>query len=483
MAIRSIPLYLFVPGRIRNPRVFVTGRCSFTNTSSSAENYWKILHGNGSELNLEKTLAKTRAKLNSSIIEDIIRRCSIDQSLLGLRFFIWAGLQPDYRHSTLMYNKACQLFKVDQRPETLNDVLEAYRKEGCLVSVKTFKVILNLCREAKLAEEALVVLKKMREFNCRPDTTTYNVVIRLFSEKGDMDMALGLMKEMALIDLYPDMITYVSMIKGFCNLGQLENACELIKVMRSHGCFPNVVAYSALLDGVCKTGNLERALDLLGEMENEGQDCFPNVVTYTTMIQSFCEKGRTMEAVALLERMGSHGCPANRVTVSTLIKGLCSEGRIDEAYKLIDKVVADGSVSTEGCYSSLVVSLLQIKNMEEAEKLFRKMLVSGIRPDGLACSSFIKQLCSEGRVLDGFEWYYEMEKKEFLTSVDSDIHSILLVGLCQKGQVVEAAKLVGVMFDRRIQLKAPYVDEIIEFLKRSGETELALRLTSFVGSS
>ncbi|KAM3731367.1 hypothetical protein ACB098_12G158000 [Castanea mollissima] len=312
----------------------------------------------------------------------------------------------------------------------------------------------------------------MKEFGLHADTTAYNVVIRLFCEKGDMDMAEELMNEMGLGDLYPDMITHVAMIKGFCNVGRLEDACGLVKFMRGHGCVPNAVVYSTLLDGVCRCGSMERALELLGEMEKEGGDCSPNVVTYTSVIQNFCEKGQTMEALEILDRMEGFGSAPNRVTVSCLINHLCMEGCVEKAYKVIDKVVAGGSVSYGDCYSSLIVSLVKFQKLEEAEKLFRKMLAGGVKPDSLACSILIRKLCLDGRVLDGFCLSDEIEKFEFITSIDSDLYSILLVGLCQQRHSMEAAKLARLMLKKGIRLKASYFDSIVGHLKKFEDEEL-----------
>ncbi|MBA0735040.1 hypothetical protein Gogos_018922, partial [Gossypium gossypioides] len=214
----------------------------------------------------------------------------------------------------------------------------------------------------------------MPEFNLRPDTTAYNVVIRLLCEKGDMDMAHKLMKEIGLIDLYPDMMTYFAMIKGFCNAGRLEEACELFQAMKGQGFSPNAVTYSVLLEGICKYRSTEKALELLGEMEKAGGNCSPNVITYTSVIKSFCEKGQTIEALRILDRM--------------------------EACQ-----VAGRGVSNSDCYSSLVLALIRINRLNEAEKLFRKMLVSGAKPSGIACSTMIREICHEGRVLDGFCLY------------------------------------------------------------------------------
>ncbi|KAJ6394238.1 hypothetical protein OIU77_023461 [Salix suchowensis] len=291
----------------------------------------------------------------------------------------------------------------------------------------------------------------MPEFNIRPDTTAYNLVIRSLCEKGDMDMAKQLMGEMGLIDLYPDMITYVSMIKGFCDVGRLEEAYALFPVMSVHGCYPNVVAYSALLDGVCRFGIVEKAFELLAEMEKE-----------------------------VLELMEVRGCAPNRVTASAWINGVCMNGQLQDVYKFIERIVGGGSVSMGDCYSSLVVCLIKIKKVEEAEKTFRMALSSGMKPDSLACSMMIREICSEKRVLDGFCLYEEVEKTGCLSSIDIDIYSILLAGLCQKSHSAEAARLARSMVEKRIPLRTPYVEKIVEHLKNFGGKELVAELVSMV---
>lgn len=425
---------------------------------------------------MEKTLASLSALLDPKSVSNVLERCYPGQSQMGLRFFIWAGLQSNYRHTSYMYAKVCKLFRIDRNPQLLFDVIDAYRAESCLVSVKTFKVVLNLYKEAKLADEALRVLRKMPDFGLRADTTMYNAVIRLFCQKGDMDMAESLMKEMGLMDLYPDMITYVEMVKGFCNECRLEDACGLLKVVKEHGCLPNAVLYSVLLDGVCRCENMEKALEFLGEMEKEGGNCSPNVVTYTSLIQRFCEKGRLSEALKVLDRMEAFGCVPNRVTVSSLIKCFCAEDRVEEIYKLIERVARGGNVSHGECYSSLVVSLKTNNKPHEAEKVFRKMLDGGMRPDGLACSIMIKELCLEGRMLDGYRLCDEIENMGCLSSIDSDIYSILLVGLCQQKHSLEAGKLVKLMLKKGIRPKAPYIDSLVKIMKNSEDKELVNNL-------
>ncbi|KAI3713436.1 hypothetical protein L1987_72013 [Smallanthus sonchifolius] len=473
MSIPFVSRFLSSSIRPKNPG------SSFTTLSvtNPVEKYW--IHLDSNDPSIEKALTKVGAKLDSSCVKEVINRCnSANQSpILGLRFFIWAGIQREYRHSSYMYNIACKQFRINQNPNLIRDVIDAYNLDNCVVNVKSFKIVLNLCKEARLADEALWVLKKMIDFNCRPDTSAYNAVIRLYCETGRVDEALSLMEEMSLSNLYPDMVTFVSMVKGFCDLGRVEDASRLFKVVNQQGCSPNVVAYSVLLDGICRVGNLEKGLNLLQEMENEGGVCAPTVVTYTTMIRSFCEKDRSMEALTVLDRMEACGCAPNRVTISTLINGLCQEDQVEEAYKVIDRLAAKGSVSKSECYSSLVVTLLRVNKFEEGEKVFRRMLVSDLKPDGVACSEMLKRLClKEKRVLVAFVLYNEIEKLGFAACIDSEIYSIMMDGLCTESHLLEASKLAKSMVQKSIQLKAPYVQNVVEYLKKAGEMELVSRI-------
>ncbi|KAJ8749407.1 hypothetical protein K2173_018901 [Erythroxylum novogranatense] len=427
-------------------------------TASLGDKFYALLHKNPK--NVEAVLNCSKAKLDVKCINEVLKRCAVDNSLMGLRFFIWAGSQAGYRHSSYMYSKACECFRIKKSPKVVVDLFEAYRVEKCVVTVKTFKVVLNLCREGSLVDEALMVLRKMPQFNIRADTNSYNVVIKLLCDDGKMDDAQKLMGEMGLIDLYPDIITYMSMIKGFCKVGLLEEACELLKVMRGHGCVPNVVVYSTIVDGVCKFGSPERAIELLGEMEKEGGDCNPNVVTYTSVIQSFSEKGRTRDALGILDRMEAYGCAPNRVTVSYLIQGICMHNCLEEACKLIDRVVVGGSVSYGDCYSSLVICLIKMKKVEEAEKQFWRILAGGLKLDSLACSLMIKELCLEKRMLDAFRLHEEMQKMGWLFSIDSGVYSMLLNGLSQQNHLKEASSIASLCLEKGICLRISYLDKI-----------------------
>lgn len=376
-----------------------------------------------------------------------------------------------------MYTKASNLLRIHHNPHIIRDVVQSYESEGCLVTVNMFRELLKLCKEAQLADVALWLLRKMDStFNLHADTVMYNVVIRLCCKKGDLQMADNLISEMGSNRLSPDLITFMALVEGFCKAGRSEDAYSLLKVMRLHGCSPNLVIVSAILDGFCRSGSTERALELLDEME-KSQDCSPNAVTYTSLIQSFCKRGQWTQALDILDRMAAFGCHANHVTVFTFVESLCAEGRVEQAYGLIDKFVVEHGVSYGDCYSSLVISLIRIKKLEEAEKLFKELLAGDVRPDTLASSLLLKGLCMKERVLDGFYLLEAIDNKGYLSSIDPDIYSILLIDLCQRSHLIEATKLAKIMLKRSVELQPPYKDGAINILIKFGEKDLVNQLT------
>ncbi|CAA6673516.1 unnamed protein product [Spirodela intermedia] len=408
-------------------------------------------------------------KLDASTVESVLRRSPAstagDRSTL-LRFFVWAGLQPGYRHSAAAYSAACDA----------SNYPAAQRLDAVPVSVRTFKVLLSLCRQAGSGEQALQVLRRMAEFGCRPDTSSFNSVIRLLlvsgggggeGEKKKIEVAEELLEEMTVAGVQPDMVTCVSMVKALCGAGRLDEARGLVGRMKSRGCLPNVVVYTALLDGACNSGDLPAAMELLEEMESgaAGESCKPNVVTYTCHLLSGPH--------------GKHGAAANRAAVATLLGGLCRRGTAAaaaEAFAVAEQVVRDGAVTGEEAYSSLLLCFLREGKVAAAEELAEKMLDSGVNPDGAARNLMLREICAARRPLDGLLWVNVMWAKGL--TLDADVYSSLLDVAFGEGHLREAVGMVNGMVQRGIPLRAgspACAEALAEILEASGEFDLAGR--------
>nr|XP_029119226.1 pentatricopeptide repeat-containing protein At5g47360 isoform X2 [Elaeis guineensis] len=295
-----------------------------TATTTAAAEFSHLLLSNSSLPTLERVLSGSQSKLDHSIVQSVLRQSS--DRILALRFFVWAGLQPHHRHSAAAYAAASDSLQIPRHPQAFTHLLDSYRAADAPVSLKTFKILLNLCRHANLPDEALALVRRMREFDCRPDTSSYNTVLRLLANSGRGEIGAALLEEMIMARVNPDMVTYVTAVRGLCAVAKIEAAQGLVARMRANGCVPNVVVYSALLDGACSCGDLLAAMQLLDEMESElDNGCAPNVVTYTCLIKCLCEKGRLEEALGILDRMGRRGCRPNQVTERTGGRGAYDE--------------------------------------------------------------------------------------------------------------------------------------------------------------
>lgn len=65
-------------------------------------------------------------------VEEVLHKCVVNgNKMLGLRFFIWAGQQQDYRLKHSSYNVVCRILGVMKRPKMLPQVLADMKKDGC----------------------------------------------------------------------------------------------------------------------------------------------------------------------------------------------------------------------------------------------------------------------------------------------------------------------------------------------------------------
>lgn len=409
--------------------------------------------------------------MDAECVTDVIERCDPSHAQKALRFFVWAGLQRGYRHSPHAYAQACKSLNLYRNPNLIHALVDAYRAERCSVTVKGLKIVLNLCREAKLADEALWVLRKTSEFGLRGDSIMYGVVIRLFCRRGDMNTAERLTRDLAGLGyMYLDMTSLVEMLNGFCRAGRFGKAFELLEVAKRHGCSLNTVLYSSLVNGLCKSGDTERAMELVKEMEiGDDDEIRPNTVTYTSVVQRLCDEGRISEAMQILDRMESRGLSPNEVTANCLIGRLCKDGLVEEARELIGRLVGRGGVSYEKCLSSLVVALERAGRVEEAEECLRKMIGDGLIPGGSASFVVINGVRSAGRVLDGYRLCLEVERVGGFLRVDPSVFSVLLAELCRDEHMDEAAELAKLMLKRGVLPRGPYAKSIMKYIKKAGD--------------
>ncbi|KAG2383904.1 Pentatricopeptide repeat-containing protein [Vigna angularis] len=286
----------------------------------------------------------------------------------------------------------------------------------------------------------------------RHSAYTYSKACKLFGIQQNpqiiRDLVLSYEAEGCLIN-----VNMFREVLKLCKEAQLADVAlwVLRKMEQSFNIGADTVMYNVVIRLCCKNDDIETVEKLIGEMSLNG--LYPDLITYMAIVEGLCDVGRPEHAYSLLK------------------------GRVVEAYKLIDKFVVEHGVSYGDCCSSLVISLIRIKKLDEAMKLFMEMLSGDARPDTLASSLLLKELCMKDRVLDGFYLLEAIENKGCLSAIDSDIYSILLFGLCQRSHLTEATKLAKIMLKKSVPLQSPYKEGAIDVLIESGEKDLVNHLT------
>ncbi|KAF3327369.1 pentatricopeptide repeat-containing protein [Carex littledalei] len=212
--------------------------------------------------------------------------------------------------------------------------------------------------------------------------------------------------------------------------------------------------------------------DLLNLMQSDF-NCKPDTFCYNTVIRIFTESERAEEALSLFQEMCSKQISPNLVTFVTLVKGLARMGKVEAARAgLIDSLVSKGEISVRECYCLIATCFSKNERFDEAKILVKRMLENGIELDASAINSLLRGFCEKRQFLDGYYWLQE----NGYDSVDSDVYSCLLAGLCKERFIKEAVDMGREVVERSIRIENRFVDCIIEGLKSFGEFELANRI-------
>eukprot|EP00252_Welwitschia_mirabilis_P000784 TRINITY_DN10758_c0_g2_i2.p1 TRINITY_DN10758_c0_g2~~TRINITY_DN10758_c0_g2_i2.p1 ORF type:complete len:202 (-),score=19.99 TRINITY_DN10758_c0_g2_i2:33-557(-) len=167
-----------------------------------AQKYMGVLRRAGSaKPHLEGALGSIKAPLSNSLVLKILHRSAPENTVVALRFFLWSGQQSGYSHNSHTYKAACSILGIAQNPSLLQRCLSNFEREQYRLSMKTFRIMLGLCKEAKAVRTALELLKRMEDFDCLPDVAMYNEVIVLLIGAGlcsvnRVEEAENLIKEM-----------------------------------------------------------------------------------------------------------------------------------------------------------------------------------------------------------------------------------------------------------------------------------------------
>lgn len=206
-------------------------------------------------------------------------------------------------------------------------------------------------------------------------------------------------------------MTYSIMVDSLCKAGRVERAVEVVREMKSRGCPPTSFIYSVLVHTYGVEKRIEDAVEAFLEMERDG--IVADVAVYNALVSAFCKVDRFENAYRVLGEMESKGVCPNSRTCNIILNGLIGLGRNDEAYR------------------------------------FFRWMTKVCEPDSDTYTMMIKMFFESDRSEMAMKVWKYMGKKQFVPSMHT--FSVLINGLCEKGEVDKACVFLEEMIEKGIR--------------------------------
>ncbi|MCD9560611.1 hypothetical protein HAX54_019328 [Datura stramonium] len=177
------------------------------------------------------------------------------------------------------------------------------------------------------------------------------------------------------------------------------------------------------------------------------------------------------EAFGILDTMESKGFFPDLVLHNVLIDCLSKLGRYEDAINVFFLLCEQRLIPDSYTLCSLITTVCLSKQFIQLP-----LLITGfeIRPDLVACNSFLSYFCKSGYPIGAIEFYNDMIDRGFIA--DNYTFAGLLTGLCGSGRIREAVKVYDGLVRSRVGLDSHIHTVIINGLIRSGKLNKAISL-------
>ncbi|KAL1557475.1 pentatricopeptide repeat-containing protein, mitochondrial-like protein [Salvia divinorum] len=460
----------------------------------------------------------------------------------ALKTFEWASTIPNFVHDVSTYRALIHKLCAFRRFHVVEQVLDEMPKRiGSLPDEGIFITIVRGLGRARMIREVIRVLDMAARLGeAAPSLKLLNSILDVLV-KEDIDIAREFYRKKIMgTGLRGDDYTYGILMKGFCLTNRIGDGFKLLQVMKNHGVKVNVVVYNTLIHALCKNGKVGRARSLMNEMERysdvtfnilisaycgEGnlvqalvmaEKCFgngfvPDVVALTKLIEILCNEGRISEAVEVMERVEAKGGTHDVVVYNTLAKGFVKAGNVRGGCGLIRQMEAKGCLPNTETYNALILGFCSSQKMDSALDLFHEMKRAGVCWDFVTFETLTHGFCSAGKTREGVEIFelmledrggcggriacynsilYSLYKNnnvgkalEFLNYMKNWFpqavdHTIMILQLCEEGNVDEARKILDEMRERGRAPSALVYASLIQERCKKGRMKEAVELVN-----
>ncbi|KAI3725402.1 hypothetical protein L1987_65190 [Smallanthus sonchifolius] len=390
------------------------------------------------------------------------------------------GLLPDSTILGLVITSFVNAGKFEVAKELIIDHCRNSIGKGVVLSCFVINKLLSSWVKNNQVDEAVAFFENviLRSQSCSPDAYTFNIVISGLCRAGEVEKAFSFFNQMRSFYCLPDSVTYNTLLNGFCRAGNITKAHELLnEVCMVDECSPDVVSFTSVISGYCKLSKLEEALVLFDDMIDRG--IRPNTITFNVIIDGFGKIGDIGSLQNMYEKMLSFGCTPDVITFTSIIDGHCRVGELQKGLKVWDEMNRRNLYPNIYTFSILIHTLCKESRLNEARDLLRQLKKRGdIVPKAFIYNPVIDGFCKAGNVDEANMIVKEMEEKR--CKLDKLTFTILIIGHCMKGRMVEAIRLFDKMLIVGCVPDSVTINSLVSRLLKAGMPKEAFQIKKAV---
>ena len=405
----------------------------------------------------------------TTLIRGYCMKQDMPEALSLLAEMVSRGLKPN----KITYNTLIQGLCEAQKLDKIKEILEGMVGDGGFIpDTCTLNTLIKAhCTMGKL-EEAFSVFEKMSELRVQPDSATYSVLVRSLCQRGDFRRAEEFFDELAEKEILlhdvgckPLVAAYNPMFEYLCSNGKTKKAERVFRQLMKRGT-QDPPSYKTLILGHCREGTPEAGFDLLVLMLR--RDFVPDAETYGLMIDGLLKKGDPVLAHKSLEKMLKSSHLPTTAIFHSILAALVEKGCAHESASLV-KLMLERRIRQNIDLSTHTVRLLYKSGLQD--KAF--MTIGLLYENGylVKMEELVSFLCQSRKLLEAQKMLlFSLEKRQ---SVDIDMCSTVISGLCKAHKVSEAFALYYELVEKGMQHRLTCQEDLRISLEAEGRSNEA----------
>ncbi|KAL6344409.1 hypothetical protein AAG906_039665 [Vitis piasezkii] len=419
------------------------------------------------KVKIAHNVVKGMVKKSPNLSPNVVTYTTLIRGLLAE--MVSRGLKPN----KITYNTLIQGLCEAQKLDKIKEILEGMVGDGGFIpDTCTLNTLIKAhCTMGKL-EEAFSVFEKMSELRVQPDSATYSVLIRSLCQRGDFRRAEEFFDELAEKEILlhdvgckPLVAAYNPMFEYLCSNGKTKKAERVFRQLMKRGT-QDPPSYKTLILGHCREGTPEAGFDLLVLMLR--RDFVPDAETYGLMIDGLLKKGDPVLAHKSLEKMLKSSHLPTTAIFHSILAALVEKGCAHESASLV-KLMLERRIRQNIDLSTHTVRLLYKSGLQD--KAF--MTIGLLYENGylVKMEELVSFLCQSRKLLEAQKMLlFSLEKQQ---SVDIDMCSTVISGLCKAHKVSEAFALYYELVEKGMQHRLTCQEDLRISLEAEGRSNEA----------